>query len=144
MLSTGAVGVHLSTGVDKKRDAGTAAGPTNDFVLTLDRTLAVALAEHSVSGHLIDVLVERVKGIWRHEVTEYKTTHPDFVASRTVPAGNGRLQRVLPVQEAMLLAPRLLAIGLHRVHAETTQLWSELGLPGDIAEYVEDTLEEEY
>jgi hypothetical protein len=62
----------------------------------------------------------------------YRTRYPDF-QSAPVPNRNGQLQRVLPVHEALLQAPRLVAIGLHRIYTDTISAWSHLNLPGNIA-----------
>jgi hypothetical protein len=113
---------------------------------TLCLSDAVAeMVKHRVSHHLCHDICEQVKGIWNYEVTVYRNAHPDF-QSPPVPGRNGMLQRVLPVQYALLLAPRLVAIGLHRVHqagAAAAQTWVDLGLDGDIASAIEGEINEE-
>ena len=102
--------------------------PKRDInTLCLRAAIAAVLAECRVSEHLYQYICEKVKGIWNYEVTVYENAHPDF-QSPSIPGRNGLLQRVLPVHEALLLAHRLVAIGLRRVHQEAAQAWADLEL----------------
>jgi hypothetical protein len=120
-----------------------------EYVSTLGQAVRCFLAEHihehKVSPALIDALLQEVKGIWRYECNAYQDNHPEFRAP-DVRGSDGKLQRVLPVAEALIQAPRLVTIGLARVyrHVKTaSERWQQLGLAGDIATYKEEDVFEE-
>lgn len=144
MTATGSACVHMSADAPRAGAWGVDGriGLPKGDTLCLRAALAVVLAEHTVSPHLFNCIFEQVKVVWNYEVTVYRSTHPDF-QSPSVPGRNGRLQRVLPVHEALLLAPRLVAIGLRRVHQELLQAWVDLQLEGDLAAAIEGEINEE-
>ena len=140
MAIAGSECVHLPG--DAARAGALGADGRDISTLSLRAAIAVVLADHRVSDHLYHYICERVKGVWNYEVTAYESAHPDF-QSPSIPGRNGKLQRVLPVHEALLLAPRLVAIGLRRVHQDATQAWADQQLEGDLAAAIDGEINEE-
>jgi hypothetical protein len=117
-----------------------------EHFFTLRQTVSIELAEHNVSPHLIDLLLQCVKGIWSYECTVYWNKHPELQEPPHVRGSDGKLQRVLPLEQALVQGPRLVTIGLARVHrlgAAASERWRHLRLDGDIAQYSEGDVFEE-
>lgn len=108
--------------------------------ISLSAAIGVVVAEHRVSRHLLQRICEHVQGEWNHEVTMYKSAHPEF---QSLSVATEQSQPVLPVSEALRLAPKFVALGLRRVHQEAAQAWADLQLEGDLSAEIYGEIKEE-
>jgi len=77
------------------------------------------------------LLGQQVEGIWRHKCTVYAKDHPDVQLPEVLQTTNGNRRlvlRVLPIEEALLVAEEIVPIGLRRMLADVTALMAEMGI----------------
>ncbi len=97
----------------------------------LEQAIACLLAHKATSKSFQCLLGQQVEGIWRHKCTVYATTHPNVQLPEVVQTTNGNRRvvlRVLPIEEALIVAEEIIPIGLRRMLADVTALMAEMGI----------------